>query len=162
MTSGWSGVKVSLSSSDFGGTLWKSFIKRAWLYRIQGLVKLQRLFSPDGWPDCVDPGEVEIQTEHENYFFFWNFSVISKPEQGVSQSWHQACGGDRGDIEQASLRWEMRVEFPNMPIYFRAVHENGAGFKMAQASCSRVIIFSESLDVYWTCSQPNLRPLALQ
>ena len=57
---------------------------------------------------------------------------MSKPEQGVSQSRHQAGGGDRGDIEQASLRRKMRVEFPNMLRNVRALNKNGAGFKIVQ------------------------------
>ena len=37
--------------------------------------------------------------------------LVFKPEQGVGQSWHKACGANWGDIEQSSLRrkWICRL-----------------------------------------------------
>ena len=68
MTSGWTGVNVSLSSSDFGGTLAEKSLTLTNAKEIK--------LSPDGWPNGVDPGEIKIQTEGGKHYLYKLFFVL--------------------------------------------------------------------------------------
>ena len=101
MTSGWTGVNVSLSSSDLGGTLGEKSLTLTNAKKIIVTWRLAKLCRPR-WDRDTDWRRKTLSS--------LNFFFVLEPEQGVSQSWHKAGWGHRGDIEQASLSWEISWE----------------------------------------------------